>query len=221
MAHRTRIKVCGITRTADAVAAVEEGVDALGLVFYAPSPRCVDIETAAQIAREVPAFVSVVALFVDAPEASVAAVIDRVRPDLLQFHGAETAAYCRSFGRPYLKAIAVREGGSDQVSLLAQADAYGDARGLLLDSYRPGVPGGTGTTFDWDLIPARLRNHIVLAGGLTPGNVAEAIHRVQPYAVDVSGGVEQRKGIKDRAKIRQFIEQVQSSAGSQLGVGSA
>ena len=221
MAHRTRIKVCGITRTADAVAAVEEGVDALGLVFYAPSPRCVDIETAAQIAREVPAFVSVVALFVDAPEASVAAVIHRVRPDLLQFHGAETAAYCRSFGRPYLKAIAVREGGSDQVSLLAQADAYGDARGLLLDSYRPGVPGGTGITFDWDLIPARLRNHIVLAGGLTPGNVAEAIHRVRPYAVDVSGGVEQRKGIKDRAKIRQFIEQVQSSAGSQLGVGSA
>lgn len=217
MAHRTRIKVCGITRVADAVAAVEEGVDALGLVFYALSPRCVEVADAVRIARAVPAFVSVVALFVDAPPASVAEVIDRVRPDLLQFHGGEDAAYCRGFGRPYLKAIAVR----DAASLQEQAGAYGDARGLLLDSYRPGVPGGTGTTFDWDLIPAQLRSHVILAGGLRPENVAEAIRRVRPYAVDVSGGVELSKGIKDRAKIRQFIEQVQLSTGSQLGVASA
>ena len=190
--------------------AVDAGVDALGLVFYPASPRYVDLDMAARIVRNVPVFVSVVALFVDAPVDAVKTVIDRLNPDVLQFHGVEEPAYCRCFGRPYIKALRVQE----HLSLLEMARHYQSARGLLLDSYRPGVPGGTGETFNWDLIPRSLRGDIVLAGGLTPANVSDAIRQVHPYAVDVSGGVEHSKGIKDAEKIRQFIDRVQAGAGS-------
>jgi phosphoribosylanthranilate isomerase len=210
MPYRARIKVCGITRPQDALVAVQEGVDALGLVFYPSSPRYVSIAMAEDIVRTVPAFVSVVALFVDACADDVREVMRRVQPDLLQFHGAESAAYCESFAHPYLKALRVR----DQAALERQASQYHSAKALLLDTYKPGVPGGTGQTFNWDLIPAGLRTTSVLAGGLDAGNVASAIQRVQPFAVDVSGGVEREKGIKDAAKIRQFVQQVQLASQS-------
>ncbi len=214
MPYRTRIKVCGLTRQEDAARAVAEGVDAIGLVFYEPSPRYVDVESAAKIARLVPAFVDVVALFVDAAEEDVCRVLDTVKPDLLQFHGDEAADYCRGFGRPYIKALRVQR----ETDIEGQAACYQDARGLLLDSFQPGMPGGTGVTFDWKLVPASLRESFVLAGGLDADNVGQAIRTLQPYAVDVSGGVERGKGIKDGEKIRRFIEQVQAADQSISGV---
>ncbi len=188
----------------DAIAAVGEGVDALGLVFHPASPRHVSITAAVEIARNVPAFVDVVALFVDAERGLVEQVISQVRPDLLQFHGDEDADYCESFGRSYIKALRVRDGAE----LSRQAALYPTARALLLDSYKAGVPGGTGETFNWNLIPERLRTTSVLAGGLDADNVAAAVQMLRPYAVDVSGGVELVKGIKDSAKIRRFVQQV-------------
>lgn len=204
MLKRTRVKVCGITRIEDAMAAVEAGADAIGLVFYEPSPRFVRIEQAKAIAASVPAFVSVVALFVNAEPEYVQEVLNNVRIDLLQFHGDEENDFCGQFQRPFIKAQRVRQ-ASDVV---ASSLRFPDALGILLDSYKPGVPGGTGETFDWSLIPESKTKPLILAGGLTPDNVASAIEQVQPFAVDVSGGVEQSKGIKDPVKIDAFLSEV-------------
>ncbi len=200
----TRVKICGITRIEDALAATELGADAIGLVFYAPSPRAVGIQQAANIVAALPPFVSSVGLFVDADRAFVADVIQRLSLDLLQFHGDEPAEYCEQFDKPYMKAIRMRKGLSLESSVLC----YENAKALLLDSYQPGVPGGTGTTFDWGRIPDKMQKPIVLAGGLDATNVAGAIEQAAPYAVDVSGGVEASKGIKDAAKIAAFINEV-------------
>lgn len=188
----------------DAAAAVEYGADAIGLVFYEPSPRHIEIDQAAAIVRQLPPFVTTVGLFVNADAALIARVVTQVGIDLLQFHGDESADYCASHGRPWIRAVRMKP-GTDLAAV--QAD-FGAARGLLLDAYRPGVPGGTGDTFDWQRIPAELAGRIVLAGGLDPSNVAQAITTVRPYAVDVSGGVEAAKGIKDPQKVKTFIDEV-------------
>ena len=200
----TRIKICGITRVEDALAAANSGADAIGLVFYERSPRHVNIAQAAQLAAALPPFVSVVGLFVDADEAFVREVLSNVPLDMLQFHGDETPEYCMQFGKPYLKAIRVKAG----VDLLQCAARFCTARGLLLDAYVDGVQGGTGTVFEWALIPRNLPLPVILSGGLEDGNVAVAIIQVCPYAVDVSSGVESAKGIKDPAKIAAFINEV-------------
>ena len=205
---RTRVKVCGITRQEDAVAAARCGADAIGMVFYEHSARCIELGQAEKIAQAVPVFVSRVALFVDPAPSLVNRVCDRVRPEILQFHGDETPAFCQQFGLPYIKALRVRA----DVPLPAMALNFASASALLLDTYQPGTPGGTGKTFDWALIPAQMRHQVILAGGLTPLNVGQAIATIGPWAVDVSGGVEQAKGIKDARLIRQFIEQVQGCA---------
>ena len=201
---RTRIKICGITRAEDATAVVDAGADALGLVFYPPSPRAVDIAAAKIIVADVPAFVSVTALFVNPTVEEVQSVLDSVRIDLLQFHGDEEDAFCRQFNRPYIKALRVRQ-ASD---LVASCLRFPNALGILLDSYKPGVPGGTGETFDWSLVPVTPPKPIILAGGLAPENVAAAIEQVAPFAVDISGGVEAAKGIKDHGKINEFVKEV-------------
>jgi phosphoribosylanthranilate isomerase len=197
-----RVKICGITRNEDLSTACAAGADALGFVFYAKSPRNLSIERAASLVRALPPFVQSVGLFVDAEPGFVGAVLDAVPLDLLQFHGDETPEYCRQFNRPYLKAVRVRPG----VDLVKYASDFADARALLLDAYVPGVPGGTGERFDWRLIPAGLNKPIILSGGLNPDNVAEAVQTVQPWAVDVSSGVESAPGIKDVAKVAAFIE---------------
>ena len=204
---RTRVKICGITRRDDAVAAVRLGADALGLVFYAASPRAVGIAQAQEVIRDLPSRVTVVALFVNAAEPEIRAVLSNVSIDLLQFHGDETPQDCTRYGVPYIKAVRMRE----DVNPFEIEEMYGSASGLLLDSYQSGMAGGTGVAFDWTRIPANLTKPIILAGGLTPGNVAEAIRQVRPYAVDVSGGVESIKGIKDAAKMAVFIQGVNSA----------
>lgn len=201
---RTRVKICGITREQDALAAVECGVDAIGFVFYAPSPRHISLAAAVSIARRLPPFVTTVALFVNADEETIARVVGEMGVDLLQFHGQECPEYCARHGRPWIRAVTMKP----DVDVAAESERFCEGRGLLLDAYRPGVPGGTGERFDWDRIPAGLGPEIILAGGLTPANVAEAVRRVRPYAVDVSGGVEAEKGIKDAAKIKTFIDEV-------------
>jgi len=201
---RVRVKICGITRVEDALAAVAQGADAIGLVFYAPSPRAVSIEQAAAIAKQIPAFVSVVGLFVNAEESFVKEVITQVPLDLLQFHGDETSEQCARYGLPFIKAVRVKS----DTNLVQCAKDYSASRALLLDTYTEGVAGGTGHVFDWGLIPPDLNKPVVLAGGLTAENVASAIQQVKPYAVDVSGGVEASKGIKDAAKIAAFMQQV-------------
>ncbi|TSA49891.1 MAG: phosphoribosylanthranilate isomerase [Nitrosomonadales bacterium] len=201
---RTRTKICGITRLEDMQAAVACGADAIGLVFHAKSPRHVTVEQAAMIAAGLPPFVSAVGLFVDAAADDVRAVLRETRLDLLQFHGDESPAYCRQFGVPYLKAVRVRPG----LNLIQYAAQFDDAAGLLLDAFQEGMAGGTGQTFDWGLIPRGLLQPVILAGGLNAGNVAAAIHQVRPYAVDVSGGVEREKGIKDADKIAAFMRGV-------------
>jgi phosphoribosylanthranilate isomerase len=200
----TRIKICGITRAGDALAAAECGADAIGLVFYQRSPRHVSIAQARQLAGALPPFVSVVGLFVDAEAAFVREVLADVPLDLLQFHGDETPEYCAQFGRPYIKAIRVKAG----VDLLQCASDFRSAKGLLLDAHVEGIPGGTGTTFDRALIPKQLPLPVILSGGLDAENVAAAIKQARPYAVDVSSGVEAGKGIKDAAKIAAFINEV-------------
>lgn len=199
-----RIKICGITRVEDALAAARAGADAIGLVFHEASPRAVDIQRASLIVRALPPFVTSVGLFVDAEEARIRQVLERVPLDMLQFHGDEPDDFCRRFARPYLKAVRVRPG----VDLDSLAGNWPGASGILLDSYKPGVPGGTGETFDWGLIPAQRNWNLVLAGGLSAGNVREAVDSTQPWAVDVSGGVEAAKGIKDVSKINAFIQEV-------------
>ena len=201
---RTRVKVCGITRVADALVAAEAGADAIGLVFYPPSPRHIDIGQAAQIVRALPPFVTTVALFVNAEDRVIADVVRDVGVDLLQFHGDETPAFCARHGRPWLRALRMRP----DIDLRQEAGSFAAARGLLLDAYRPGVPGGTGDTFDWQRVPQDLAPRVIIAGGLDPANVGAAVRALRPYAVDVSGGVEADKGIKDPAKIRAFIDEV-------------
>ena len=200
----TRVKICGITRVEDALTAARSGADAIGLVFYQRSPRHVDIAQARQLADALPPFVTVVGLFVDAEAAYVHEVLESVPLDLLQFHGDESAQYCAQFGRPYLKAIRVRAG----VDLLQCASDFHGAKGLLLDAHVEGIPGGTGISFDWAVIPRQLPVPVILSGGLDGENVASAIEQVRPYAVDVSSGVESDKGIKDAAKIAAFINEV-------------
>ena len=212
----TRIKICGITREEDARAATQAGADALGLNFYAPSPRSIDLESARRIVAAVPPFVTIVALFVDEPADSVHRIIDNVAIDALQFHGSEVPEYCAQFGRPWMKAVRMKEG----VDLAAQAARYSDSRGLLLDSWREGVPGGTGETFDWARVSADLALPLVLAGGLNPGNVEAAILQLHPAAVDVAGGVESAPGRKDAGKIRQFIEAVRAADRVNNGAGN-
>lgn len=202
-----RCKICGITRVEDALAAVEAGADAIGLVFYAKSPRAVTVQQAQAILAALPPFVTTVGLFVDSPRGELNAILDAVPLDLLQFHGDETPAACEGFRRPYIKALRVKPG----VDIAAQIGLYGSAAGVLLDTFVPGVPGGTGEAFDWSLVPRGLHMPIILAGGLTPGNVHAAIEQVQPYAVDVSGGVESSKGVKDHAKIHAFVRAVRSA----------
>ncbi|HHB12800.1 MAG TPA: phosphoribosylanthranilate isomerase [Chromatiales bacterium] len=201
---RTRVKICGITRLEDALAAAGAGADALGFVFYPPSPRNVEVERAAEITAALPPFVTTVALFVNADAGTIAEVVREARIDLLQFHGNECPDYCAQHGRPWIKAIRMKEGVDPE----AEARRYAGAQALLLDAYRPGVPGGTGEAFDWDRIPSSLAPRIVLAGGLTPENVAEAVRRVRPWAVDVSGGVEAAPGVKDADKIERFLRGV-------------
>ena len=200
----TRIKICGITRVEDALAAAHSGADAIGLVFYQRSSRHVSIAQARQLAEALPPFVSVVGLFVDADPVFVREVLARVALDLLQFHGDETPEYCVQFDRPYLKAIRVKTG----VDLLQCASDFRSAKGLLLDAHVQGIPGGTGTAFDWALIPEMLPLPVILSGGLDAENVAVAVTQVRPYAVDVSSGVEAGKGTKDASKIAAFINEV-------------
>ena len=204
---RTRVKICGITRAEDALEAVRQGADAIGLVFYTHSPRNVTLAQAAEIVSKVPAFVTVVGLFVDAEPAFIQEVLSSVKLDLLQFHGDETPTACRQYSRPYMKAIRVKNG----TNLVQYASDYADAKALLLDAFAEGVPGGTGLVFDWSLIPQSLSFPVVLAGGLNAENVGLAIEQVRPYAVDVSGGVEASKGIKDAAKIAAFMRGVSNA----------
>lgn len=211
--RRTRVKICGITRVEDALCAVDAGADAIGLVFYPPSPRAVTVEQAARICAVLPPLVTAVGLFVDAEPGRVREVLEQVPLALLQFHGGETAEYCAAFRRPYLKALRVR----DDTDIEAALADYAQARGLLLDTYRPGVPGGTGEVFDWRRVPAAAAPRIVLAGGLNAANVGDAVARVRPFAVDVSGGVESAPGAKDPQRIEAFIAAVRRADQTEHG----
>jgi len=201
---RTRVKICGFTRAEDAVLAARLGVDAIGLVFYPPSPRHIEIGQAISIVDALPPFTTVVALFVDADEAQIREVLVDVPIDCLQFHGEETPEQCRMYGKRYIKAIRMQ----DNVDVHQLAAAYHDADGLLLDTYHPNAIGGTGSLFDWGLIPKDCVLPIILAGGLDAGNARVAVQTVRPYALDVSSGVEVGKGIKDPQKMRAFITEV-------------
>ena len=218
---RTRVKICGITRVEDGVAAAQAGADAIGLVFWSGTPRCVALGQARAIIAALPAFVSVVGLFVDPHPEAVRATLAAVPLDVLQFHGDERPEFCASFGRPYLKAVPVRPGAD----LLQYASRFDAAQGLLFDAFQPGgMPGGTGTTFDWAQLPPQLTERttrrLILSGGLTPQNVAAAVRQLRPWAVDVSSGVEitdaggnARKGVKSSTKIVAFIREVRSADG--------
>lgn len=212
-----RIKICGLTQVDDALVAVKAGADALGFVFYPPSPRAVTPEQAAEIIQQLPPFVMMVGLFVNPEPEWVEGVLKQVPLDLLQFHGDEPEAFCQSFGRPYIKALRMKPEFDPEQA----AANWPSARGFLLDAYTPGVPGGTGEVFDWQRFPSNKLtsgelpskkpcHHWILAGGLTPSNVAQAIHITQPYAVDVSGGVESSRGIKCPIKIHAFVKATRS-----------
>ena len=203
----TRVKVCGITRIEDGLAATSFGADAIGFVFYAPSPRYVAPTHAREIAVAIAPFVSTVGLFVDADVATVSNVLQTIRLDYLQFHGDESPEYCAQFGVPFLKAIRVKPG----VDLLQYAAEFHAAKAILLDAFVEGTHGGTGQRFDWQLIPRNLPLPVILSGGLVPGNVTEAIRKVMPWAVDVSSGVEIAKGVKDAGKIEQFMRGVRNA----------
>lgn len=202
-----RSKICGITRVEDALVAAEAGADAIGLVFYPKSPRAVTLQQAKAIAAALPPFVTMVGLFVNASRYEISEILDELPLDLLQFHGDETSADCDGYRRPYIKALRVRPGED----IAARCLEYRNASGILLDAYVPGVPGGTGESFDWSLVPRILSKPVILAGGLTAQNVRAAIAQVVPYAVDVSGGVEVEKGVKDAEKIRAFIREVHNA----------
>lgn len=199
---RTRIKFCGFTRTEDINRAVALGVDALGFVMWPQSKRSVDVEQLASLCSHVPAFVTRVGLFVDQP----AELIEQCLPylDMLQFHGNETPEACQQYCLPWMKALRMR----DEMDLAHEAQRYHRAQALLLDAYRPGTPGGTGETFDWSRIPANLAKPVILAGGLTADNIADAVRQVAPYAVDVSGGIEVSHGRKDASKMASFVRHV-------------
>ena len=201
---RTRVKICGITRPEDAAKAAEYGVDAIGLVFYPKSPRAVDSDMACRVIEALPPFVTTVGLFVDPLPQDVATILHRVPLDLLQFHGDEKPEECGIYKKPYIKAIRVKP------EMEAEAKSFAGARGILLDTYHPDLPGGTGEKFDWDLIPESLGKPMILAGGLNPDNVWQVLSKVKPYAVDVSSGVEIDKGIKDAAKMAAFMRGVMS-----------
>ncbi len=203
----TRVKICGITRIEDALAAARLGADAIGLVFYAGSPRAVTPAQARAIVDALPPFVVTVGLFVNADAAEVRAVLDAVPLNLLQFHGDETPDFCAGFGLPFLRAVRVRAG----TDLLQYAQEFHAAKGLLLDAWVEGVRGGTGAVFDWALIPRDLPMPVVLSGGLNPDNVEQAVRRVRPWAVDVSSGVESAKGIKDARKMEAFMTGVRNA----------
>ena len=207
MPKRTRVKICGITRTKDARAVVDSGADALGLVFYPDSPRYVSIDQAREIAAAVAPFVTLTGLFVNAEPDAVSAVLDAVPLGLLQFHGTESNAQCNGFGLPFIKSIAMRAG----IDVLSDMERYPDAAGLLLDSWQPQLHGGSGVAFDWNRVPDVAGMPVILAGGLTVDNVAAAIRQVRPYAVDVSSGVESARGIKSAEKIHAFMREVQQS----------
>jgi len=212
MTRRTRVKICGITRSEDAIAAARSGADAVGLIFWDGTPRRVTPAQARSIAAALPPFVSVVGLFVDPSPDEVRAVLDVVPLDSLQFHGSEPVELCRSFGRPYIKAIAVAPG----IDLLQCAVLYPDACALVFDAHQPGgMPGGTGTTFEWSSLPDALSRPVIVSGGLNPDNVGAAIAALRPWAVDVSSGVEKldehdrpQRGVKDPARIAQFMQKV-------------
>jgi phosphoribosylanthranilate isomerase len=202
-----RSKICGITRVDDALTAAKAGADAIGLVFYAKSPRAVDVRQAREIVAALPPFVTTVGLFVNASRCEINEILDAVPLDMLQFHGDETPAQCEGFHRPWFKAL--RVGNGEDIE--AQVARYANASGILLDTFVAGVPGGTGERFDWSLIPAALAKPLILAGGLTAENVQQAIAQVRPYAVDVSGGVEASKGVKDASKVMAFVGRVRSA----------
>ena len=205
---RTRVKICGITRLEDARLAVDAGADAIGLVFYAKSPRFVANEQAAEISRSIPAFVSRVALFKDAEKQIIESVLQQVEIDLIQFHGSESAGFCEQFERPYIKALGMKNAEHNMDYLQTSAENYRSAKALLLDAHAPGDAGGTGETFDWTSI-GMVTKPIILAGGLTAENVKQAVNMVHPYAVDVSSGVESSPGIKDKAKVTAFMQQIE------------
>ena len=198
---KVRVKICGITRVEDALCAVNSGADAIGLVFYAPSPRCISIAQAQEIVAALPPFVAVVGLFVNATQAEIKHVLSNVNLNILQFHGDETVSDCVLFNMPYIKVVRVKV----DTNLLQYQQEYASAKALLLDTYSDAAYGGTGHSFDWDLIPKNMQKPLILAGGLNAENVGLAIKKVQPYAVDVSGGVELAKGIKDADKIAAFM----------------
>ena len=198
--------MCGITRRGDAVTAVAAGVDAIGLVFYEPSPRHVTPALACDIARQVAPFVSIVGLFVNATPATVRATIEQVPLSLLQFHGQESNTDCRQFGMPFIKSVAMRA----DTDLEAVARDYPDASGLLLDAWQPETHGGSGVAFDWQYVRGNVALPLILAGGLSADNIAAAIRQVEPYAVDVSSGVESSKGIKSADSIATFMKGVSS-----------
>jgi phosphoribosylanthranilate isomerase len=203
---RTRVKVCGITRPADARAAAQAGADAIGLVFYPPSPRYLSTERAVEIRDALPPFVQSVALFVNPDAPQVAQVIGRVKPALLQFHGEETPQFCAQFGLPYVKACRMKPG----VDALEYLRPFSSAAAWLFDSHVAEY-GGVGESFDWSLVPAQRERAVILSGGLSPANVAEAVRRMRPWGVDVSSGVESAKGLKDAAKIAAFIAEVRNA----------
>jgi phosphoribosylanthranilate isomerase len=205
---RTRVKICGITRIEDAMAAAQAGADAIGFVFDPKSPRHVHPDQALKIARALPPFITIVGLFVNAAPDTIEGVLSHVPLDLIQFHGNEKPEQCRRYHRSYIKAIHMKP----DVDLREMARLYGDATGLLLDTYIADVAGGSGQVFDWNRIPRDLGKPVILAGGLTPENVAEAVRKVRPFAVDVSSGVELSKGIKDAKKISDFIDAVAQTA---------
>lgn len=205
--QRTRIKICGITRGDDALAAVAAGADAIGLVFHPPSSRNLDIQQAAQLVAALPPFVTVVGVLVDPDVGWVQDVCARISLDLLQLHGDESPEICGQYGRPYIKGVRMRE----DIDLVAVANRFPGCRGLLLDTHVDGMVGGTGETFTWQRIPKGLAKPIILAGGLTAENVGDAIRSVRPFAVDVSSGVERSRGVKDKTKINAFIKAVRQA----------
>ncbi len=204
MTQRTRIKICGIINEQDAQLVAQCGADAIGLVFHEPSPRFIDLQKARIIRHSLPAFITVTALFLNEEPGWIKEVIDRVDPDCLQFHGTETPDACEQWQKPYIKAIPM--GSVDDAS--GYANLYASAQGFLMDSNVAGRQGGSGDTFDWSKIPSTFHHPLILAGGLTPQNVAEAVTQVKPWAVDVSSGVEQQKGIKDATLIKAFCREV-------------
>ena len=211
MPNAVKVKICGVASPENAQLVAQAGADAIGLNFYPPSSRYLNsLSLARDIAQAVPPFVSVVALMVNASAAEVEAVLAQVPVSLLQFHGDEDAAFCEQFDRPYIKALRMKS----DMNVKQAIEAYDSASGILLDAYRPGVPGGTGECFDWDRIPSAPKKPIILAGGLTPDNVAQAVSQVHPWAVDVSGGVEASPGLKSAPLVSAFVQNAKGATQS-------